>query len=378
MAEVSNKIDVSGTTTRILIIEDQPEIRGLLESYLNVKGYETKTAENGLDGLFILEQWEADLVTVDLNMPVMNGHEFIEKSVSRWPELPIIVVSGIGGVDLAVEAMRLGARDFLTKPIENFSIVDNTIEKALEGARLIRENRDYQQNLEKKVERRTKELEETKKQLLYSLGKSAEYRDNETGMHVIRVGKMSELLGLALGLDPAVAKTFGEAAPLHDIGKIGVADTILLKPGKLTSEEWETMKQHCEIGCDILRPHSSGWENGGVDYDKIIEMGRADLKTLSLLEQAMVIALCHHERWDGQGYPCNLPGERIPLIARIVAVIDVFDALGSERPYKKALSDEACQNVIQDGSGSHFDPEIVDRFFENIDEILAIKRQWMD
>lgn len=378
MTEVSVQSDSHDTATRILVIEDQPEIRELLASYLRAKGYETKTAENGLDGLFLLEQWPADLVTVDLNMPVMNGHEFIEKSVARWPDLPIVVVSGIGGVDLAVEALRLGAREFLTKPIENFSIVDNTIEKALEAVRLIKENRDYQQNLEKMVEQRTKELEETKKQLLYSLGKSAEYRDNETGMHVIRVGKMCELLGLAIGLDPADAKRFGEAAPLHDIGKIGIADNILLKPGKLTSEEWETMKRHCEIGCDILRRHSSGWDNGGVDFNEIIKLGAAELNTISLLEQAMVIALFHHERWDGQGYPCNLSANKIPLIARIVAVIDVYDALGSERPYKKALSDDACQNIIREGSGSHFDPGIVDLFFENIDEIVAIKKQWMD
>lgn len=364
--------------TRILVIEDQPEIRDLLDSYLTAKGYETRTAENGLDGLFLLEQWYADLVTVDLNMPVMNGHEFIEKAAARWPDLPIVVVSGIGGVDLAVEALRLGARDFLTKPIENFSIVDNTIEKALEAVRLIKENRDYQQNLEKKVELRTRELEETKKQLLYSLGKSAEYRDNETGMHVIRVGKICELLGRAIGMELPVAKTFGEAAPLHDIGKIGISDGILLKPGKLTSEEWETMKRHCEIGCDILRRHSTGWHNGKVDFDAIIQMGGKKLETLSLLDQAMVIALCHHERWDGQGYPCNLPNVQIPMIARIVAVVDVYDALGSERPYKRPLPEDACQNVIQEGKGSHFDPDVIDIFFENIDEILEIKKQWMD
>jgi putative two-component system response regulator len=383
VSDVSYQTDASQSTSivrtgsRILIIEDQPEIRRLLANYLRMEGYETKTAENGLDGLFLLEQWPADLVTVDLNMPIMDGHDFIEKAVTRWPDMPIVVVSGVGAVDQAVEALRIGARDFITKPIENFSLVNNTIAKALEAAELIRQNRDYQQNLEQKVEKRTIELEEIKKQLLYSLGKSAEYRDNETGRHVIRVGEICSVLAKAMGMDFALAKTFSEAAPLHDIGKIGISDTILLKPGKLTEEEWDTMKKHCEIGCDILRPYTSAKEHEGVDFEEIIRMAD-DTSGLSLLEMALVIALTHHERWDGDGYPCNLSGKLIPLIGRIVAVVDVYDALGSARPYKKALSEEICQKILREGRGSHFDPEIVDVFFSNLDEILAIKKEWMD
>lgn len=367
----------AGINNRILIIEDQPEIRSMLSWYLKTIGYDTRTAENGLDALFLLEQWPAALVTVDLNMPIMNGHDFIEKAVVRWPDMPIVVVSGIGAVDQAVDALRIGARDFITKPIENLSLVKNTIERALEAAELIRQNRDYQQNLEKKVEQRTIELEEIKRQLLYSLGKSAEYRDNETGRHVIRVGKICLLLASAMGLDSSLAKTFAEAAPLHDIGKIGISDTILLKPGKLSAEEWHIMKKHCEIGCDILRPYSSAKEHEKVDFAEIISMAD-DIGELTLLEMAMVIALCHHERWDGQGYPCNLSGTTIPLIARIVAVVDVYDALGSERPYKKSLPEDVCQKILLEGRGSHFDPEIIDMFFANISEILAIKREWMD
>ena len=370
--EVSDRVG-----QRILVIEDQPEIRRLLVNYLKMQGYVTNAAENGLDGLFLLEQWPADLVTVDLNMPVMNGHDFIEKAATRWPDMPIIVVSGIGAVDQAVEALRIGAHDFITKPIENFSLVKNTIDKALEAAELIRQNRDYQQNLEKKVEQRTIELEEIKRQLLYSLGKSAEYRDNETGRHVIRVGKICALLARAMGMNSAMAKTFAEAAPLHDIGKIGISDTILLKPGRLTEKERDIMKKHCEIGCDILRHYSSAKEHDSVDFEEIVTMGY-DIGQLSLLEMAMVIALCHHERWDGEGYPCNLVGAQTPLIGRIVAVVDVYDALGSERPYKKALSEEICQRILLEGKGSHFDPEIINVFFTNINDILAIKKEWTD
>jgi putative two-component system response regulator len=362
---------------RILVIEDQEEIRDLIANYLNEQGYDARTAENGLDGLFILEQWPADLVTVDMNMPIMNGREFIEKAVARWAEMPIVVVSGIGAVEDAVEAIRLGACDFITKPIENFSLVNNTIERALEATELVRQNRHYQENLEKMVEQRTHELEETKRQLLYSLGKSAEYRDNETGRHVIRVGEISALLGKACGLEESLCKTFGEAAPLHDIGKIGISDTILLKPGKLTAEEWEIMKSHCEIGCNILRHYSTDPDTEELNFPEIISMAD-DLGRLTILEMAMVIALCHHEKWDGGGYPCQLSGTNIPLIARIVAVVDVYDALSSDRPYKKPLSEDVCQQIIREGSGNHFDPEIIDRFFENIDEITAIKKRWMD
>ena len=362
---------------RILVIEDQTEISELIANYLCSKGYDARTAENGLDGLFILEQWPADLVTVDLNMPIMNGHTFIQKAIVRWPELPIVVVSGIGAVEDAVEALRLGGRDFITKPIENFSLLDNTIERALEAVELVRQNRDYQQNLEKMVELSTYALVESKRQLLYSLGKSAEYRDNETGRHVIRVGEISALLGMASGMPKALSKTFGEAAPLHDIGKIGISDTILLKPGKLTAEEWEIMKSHCEIGCNILRHYSTDPDLEDLNFKEIIAMAD-DISQLPILDMATVIALCHHEKWDGGGYPCNLSGNEIPLIARIVAVVDVYDALGSERPYKKPLSEELCQNIIREGSGNHFDPEIIELFFAHIDEIVAIKKKWMD
>lgn len=362
---------------KILIIDDQPELRELLSSFLASLGYETQTAENGQDGLLKLEQRQADLVTVDLQMPVMDGKAFILEAVKRWPDLPIVIVSGIDAVDQAVEALRLGARDFITKPIESFSLVKNTLDKALESAELIRQNRDYQHNLERMVEQRTDELEEIKRQLLFSLGKAAEFRDNETGRHVIRVGKMCGLIGKAMGMDASMVKTFEEAAPLHDIGKIGISDLILLKPGKLTQEEWNTMKRHCEIGCDILRHHSSTKQNDETLYAQIIEMANSGSE-LSILELAMVIALCHHERWDGNGYPMKISGANIPLVARIVAVVDVYDALGSERPYKKPFPEDKCQQILKEGAGNHFDPDIIDAFLGVTSEITKIKKDWMD
>lgn len=362
---------------KILIIDDQPELRELLSGFLSSLGYITRTAANGQEGLVLLNEWPADLVTVDLQMPVLDGAGFIRQAVQKWPDMPIIIVSGVDAVDQAVEALRLGARDFITKPIESFSLVKNTIDKALEAAELIRQNRDYQHNLERMVEQRTDELEEIKRQLLYSLGKAAEYRDNETGRHVIRVGKMCGLLGKAMGISSTSARTLQEAAPLHDIGKIGISDLILLKPGKLTADEWNAMKRHCEIGCDILRHYSSMRQSDESLYQQVIEMANSG-EELALLELAMVIALCHHEKWDGTGYPMNLAGLNIPLVARIVAVVDVYDALGSERPYKEPFPEAKCQAILREGSGSHFDPQIIDAFFSNIDEIVRIKKDWMD
>lgn len=362
---------------KVLVIDDQPELRDLLSSFLTSLGYETQTAINGQDGLFMLEQWPADIVTVDLNMPVLDGHGFIKKAVERWPDLPIVIVSGIDAVDQAVDALRLGAHDFITKPIESFSLVKNTIDKALESAELVRQNRNYQLNLEKMVEQRTDELEEIKRQLLFSLGKASEYRDNETGRHVIRVGEMCGLLGKALGMPDNTARSLKEAAPLHDIGKIGISDTILLKPGKLTAEEWALMQRHCQIGCDILRHYSSEQQSDESLYSEVIRKAQSG-KDLALLDMAMAIALCHHEKWDGSGYPIQLAGENIPLAGRIVAVIDVYDALGSERPYKKAFPEEKCQAIIQEGKGNHFDPQVVEAFFENIDAIIDIRKDWLD
>lgn len=363
--------------SKILIIDDQAALRRLLSDFLTGCGYETKTGENGLDGLFIQEQWPADLVTVDLSMPILDGLGFIKKAHERWPDLPIIVVSGIDAVDKAVEALRLGARDFITKPIESLSLVQNTVEKALESAELIRQNRDYQQNLEKMVHQRTEELQEIKQQLLFSLGKASEYRDNETGRHVIRVGKMAKVLGHAMGMPEATSSILMEAAPLHDIGKIGISDTILLKPGRLTEEEIAIMHQHCAIGCAILRPPSAESLSDEELFSDIIKKAN-NIDDIPLLDMARVIALCHHEHWDGNGYPNGLAGDDIPLVARIVAVIDVYDALGSERPYKKAFTEEKCQQILRSETGTHFDPKVIDALFAHIDEIVAIKKEWMD
>jgi putative two-component system response regulator len=360
----------------ILVIDDEEGLRRSLCAYLEDLGYDALEAGNGLEGLEILRQNIPDLaaVIVDLNMPVLDGYGFLRQAREETPELPVIVLSGVGVVDDALQAVRLGAWDFLTKPLHNFSILEHTLGKVMEKARLIRENREYQTNLEELVRQRTAELERTRRQIMHRLSRAAEYKDNETGHHVIRVGEIAAVLAEALGMDETSCTNLRECAPLHDIGKIGVPDEILLKPGKLDPAEWKVMQQHCMFGCEILGPLTSKEEahSSCEDWAAKSEDGN------ELLDLARMLALLHHERWDGTGYPFGLSGEDIPIKARIVAVVDTYDALASERPYKKAFPEEKCLEIIRESAGSHFDPRVVDVFFQNIERIRTIRRKWSD
>jgi putative two-component system response regulator len=361
----------------ILIIDDEAGLRRSLTAHLEDLEYETLEAANGQEGLdaLIANREAVQAVVVDLNMPVMDGYSFIRHAVNEAPEVPIIVLSGVGIVEDALSAMRMGAWDFITKPLHNLNILDYTLEKVFERARLLRENRQYQENLERLVRERTRELEDTRRQVMQRLSRAAEYKDNETGRHVIRVGQISRLLGGAMGMDEAACELLGECAPLHDVGKIGIPDGVLLKPGKLTDEEWDIMRRHCVYGCEILGPLDSKDEAHRICSDPFQVR---ELEGNEQLRLARVLALCHHERWDGKGYPFGLSGEDIPLEARIVTVVDVYDALCSDRPYKKAFSPEEAAKLLREGAGTQFDPAVIEAFFQNEAKILAIRLRWHD
>lgn len=361
----------------ILIIDDEPGLRRSLTAHLEDLEYETLEAGNGQEGLDLLlaNRQDVKAIVVDLNMPVMDGYSFIKHAVTEAPEVPIIVLSGVGIVEDALSAMRVGAWDFITKPLHNLNILDYTLDKVFERARLIRENKSYQENLERLVRERTRELEETRRQVMQRLSRAAEYKDNETGRHVIRVGQISRLLGRAMGMGEDASELLGECAPLHDVGKIGIPDEVLLKPGKLSPSEWDIMRRHCVYGCEILGPLDSKDEAHRLCSDPLLMREMAGNEQLKL---ARVLALCHHERWDGKGYPFGLAGEDIPLEARIVTVVDVYDALCSDRPYKKAMTAEEAGALIRAGAGTQFDPAVVDAFFLNQDEVNAIRERWSD
>ncbi len=361
----------------ILIIDDEVSLCRSLEAYLEDMDHEILVADNGQTGLDLLEGNvdKVEAVLVDLNMPVMNGYEFIEQAKKVAPDTPVVVLSGVGVVDDAVKALRLGAWDFIPKPIHTMKVVEHILGKVLERSRLIRENRRYQDHLEELVRQRTEQVVQARRQIMQRLSRAAEYKDNETGHHVIRVGEISALLARALGLDKKQCELLRECAPLHDVGKIGIPDSILLKPGRLNEEERVIMRRHCMYGYEILGPLIGGDVSLRANPDPFKHIDEDDNEFLHL---ARMLALYHHERWDGKGYPMGLKGEDIPLEARIVAIVDVFDALRSERPYKKAMSlDKSCA-ILTEGSGTQFDPEVVRMFMQNKDAIATIYDNWTD
>jgi len=361
----------------ILVIDDEAGLRRSLSAYLEDRDFTVIEAANGREGLEMLDRHLHSLkaVIVDLNMPVMDGYSFIQEAVARTGELPIIVLSGVGIVEDALRAVRLGAWDFITKPLHNFKILDYTLDKALEKARLVRENNAYQSHLELLVRERTYELELTRHQVMQRLSRAAEYKDNETGRHVIRVGEISALLARAVGLSAERCEMIRECAPLHDVGKIGIPDDILLKPGKFTEAEWKVMQLHCLYGCEILGPLTSKDEAHQTCMIPGLALSMAGTELLGL---SRILALLHHERWDGKGYPFGLAGETIPIEARVVAVVDVFDALSSDRPYKLAFPEGECHRIIREGAGTQFDPQVVEAFFRHTEDIWAIRERWRD
>ena len=358
-------------STLVLIVEDEVSIAQSLQCFLEDCGFDACTASNGKEGLAAVHERKPDIVIVDLHMPVMNGYKFIEQANALDPNLPIVILSSEGMVDNAMAAIRAGGWDFVSKPLSDMQLLLHAIEQNLEKARLIKENLRYQEHLETLVTERTRELEKTQRQILTCLGKAAEFKDSYTGSHVCRVARMSYLIARGLGLEESFCKIIRDAAPMHDVGKIGIQDDVLLKTGALNAEEREHIQAHVNIGCTILCT-SDGSDVGQTCSTDLLVNHDQDL---SILTVAKRIALFHHERWDGKGYPFGLSEEMIPIEARIVGLVDVYDALSSKRPYKVPFPENRCQELIKKGSGIQFDPAVVDVFFGNIDGILQIKQR---
>ncbi|WMW64725.1 HD domain-containing phosphohydrolase [Nitratidesulfovibrio liaohensis] len=359
----------------VLVIDDEEGLRRSLCAYLEDMDYDPLEAADGRQGLEVLAASlpHVEAVIVDLNMPVMDGYAFLARARELSPDLPTIVLSGVGLVEDAIRAMRAGAWDFITKPLRDFGILQLTLDKVLERARLLRENRAYQQRLECMVGERTAEIERTRRQILQRLSRAAEYKDNETGMHVIRVGEISALLGQVLGLSQERCDMLRQCAPLHDVGKIGIPDNILLKPAALDAGEWDLMRRHCAFGCELLGPLDRDDARASC-ASYLLPRGDDGNPFLAL---ARMLALLHHERWDGTGYPFGLRGDDVPMEARIVALVDVYDALRSERPYKRCFTREECRDAIVAGSGTQFDPDVVRAFLGNLDAIEGIRARWV-
>jgi len=338
-------LDTRLTTARILIVDDQPSNVLLLEGILDEEDYtdyRSLTDSRQTQGVFL--EYEPDLILLDLQMPYLDGFEVMKQlrtCIRAGDFLPILVLTADITSEAKRRALSEGAMDFLTKPFDAMEVILR-IRNLLQTRVLHLQLQNQNQILDQKVHERTSELEETQIEILERLALAAEYRDDATGEHTKRVGQTSGQLAHALGLPTSEVELIRRAAPLHDVGKIAIPDSILLKPGKLTPEEFKQMKTHTTLGAKML--------SGG---------------RFPLLQMAEEIALTHHERWDGTGY-MMLQSEAIPIAGRIVAVADVFDALTHERPYKHAWPQQEAIEEIKRQSGQHFDPQVAKAFLKLI------------
>jgi putative two-component system response regulator len=329
--------------SNILIVDDEPQNIRLLEKVLANAGYtNVQACSDSRSALSLIEQINPDLLLLDLSMPHVDGLKILEALAMREPPtfLPVLVLTADAGRPAREKSLELGAKDFLTKPFD-ITEVQLRVRNLLETKSFYERLRNQNEELDRRVRERTRELENAQFEILDRLTVTAEYRDDITGQHTKRVAEMAALVAQQLGLPDEEIALIKAAAPLHDVGKVAIPDAILLKPGPLSADEMDQMKQHTEIGAKIL---------GGSDS--------------VLLQTAEVIASSHHERWDGAGYGRSLKGNDIPIQGRIVAVADVFDALTHERPYKSAWSIDAARLLIKNGAGTQFDEDVVSAFIE--------------
>lgn len=374
---VTPRNDVS--SAKILIIDDEPVNIKVARKYLREAGYQNCDATvDSTSAVTRIRADKPDLVLLDLIMPTIDGLEIL-KSIRADRELfqtPIIVLTAADDRTLKLAALELGANDFLTKPVDPTDLLPR-LRNVLSVKAYQDHLRNYARELERQVQERTAELEASRLEVIYCLGRAAEYRDNDTGKHVIRVGRYVGVIARGMGLDEEQVRLLEHAAPLHDMGKIGIPDSILLKPGKLDENEIRIMRRHAEYGCNIV---STINREPSQEYISHTAFGAEFMhqNCSPILRVASVIALSHHEKWDGSGYPFGLKGEEIPLEGRITAVADVFDALGTKRPYKAALPVDECFQIMEQNRGTHFDPRVLDAFFDRKGEIIRIRVEFAD
>ena len=321
---------------RLLLVDDEPTNLQVLRHVLQAD-YRLLFATDGARALQVAREQLPQLILLDIMMPGMDGYAVCRalKADPATAGIPVIFITALDDSQDETAGFDVGGVDYLTKPVSP-PVVRARVRTHLSLVRM-------------------DELRETRLQIVQRLGRAAEYKDNETGMHVIRMSHFSQLLALAAGCSPAWAEDLLNAAPMHDVGKIGIPDAVLRKPGPLDADEWATMRRHPEIGAEIIGEYPSG-----------------------VLQLAREIALAHHEKWDGSGYPRGLAGEAIPLSARIVAIADVFDALTTRRPYKEPWPVQEAMNHIAAQAGKHFDPALVALFAPLLPQLLEIRARWAE
>lgn len=339
---------------QILIVDDEANMREIIGRVVAGEGYSYRTAADGEEASRLLANIPFELLICDITMPRKGGLELLRELQAKPTDLAVIMVTAVDDRQTAMATLEMGVYGYVIKPFLRNELVIN-VSNALRRRALEIRHRQHKAELERQVALRTQELQLSQQETIYRLAKAAEFRDNETARHTVRVGLYSQLLARQAGAETEMIRLIRDAAPLHDVGKIGISDTILLKPGKLTSAEFAIMQQHSEFGYRILADSTS-----------------------PLLIMGAVIALTHHERYDGGGYPGGLAGKQIPLPGRITAICDVFDAITSKRVYKEQAPVEEAVSYLREQRGHHFDACLVEHFLACLDDIVAVKEDYAD
>jgi putative two-component system response regulator len=339
------------TPAIVLVVDDEPRVRALLTRWLAAEGHTCAQAATAKAAWEYLVAHEVHLVTLDIRMAGGSGIDLLHQIAKAYPDISVLMISAVQDTQTAIEALTYGACAYLVKPVERDQLIFHA-RRALERRQLVVDNRQYMQRLEQRVQDQTVVIRRAHEETIYRLLSASMWRDEETGMHLRRTGLLSELLAKAAGWSAAEAEEIRLAAPMHDVGKIGIPDAILRKAGKLSVEEFEIMKQHTVIGAKMLAGSS-----------------------VPMLQMAETIALNHHERWDGEGYPAGLTAHAIPESACIVAIVDVYDALTHDRVYRPALPQEEALQIMQQGAGTQLDPLLLAAFFSQLSEVRHILQQ---
>ena len=360
--------------SKIMIVDDEAYNIQVFHKHLQLAGYRYfTTTSDSTQAMTMLRREKPDLLLLDIMMPEVSGLDILEelRSSPETRTLPVIVLTASTNRETKQRALKLGTNDYLNKPIDYEDLtlrVRNVLLMKAYQDRLTR----HAEKLEEQVQLRTAELAASREEIIRCLARAGEFRDNETGNHVIRVGKYVGVIARELGFSEERVETLEQAAQLHDLGKIAIPDEILLCPGKLSPEQFDFMKKHCLFGRDIIQPISVETRERLKQHSRLGAELLA-VRTSPVLSTAALIALTHHEKWDGSGYPLGLSGKDIPIEGRMTAVADVFDALSTKRPYKPAFPRQKCFGILEEERGKMFDPRILDAFFRKTEEIVQIQ-----
>ncbi len=341
---------MSSHQSTVLVVDDEPTTAELLTCWVRAAGHECVSAPDAASAWYILQRHPVDAISLDIELPDRPGSDLLPQIRQSLPDVPVLMLTSHHSIHSAIETLSAGAVGYLLKPVEAEEFC-RELDRCLSWRQNQLQRREETRELEESLSRQTKALDVANEELVHRLVMASSFRDEETGAHILRTGLLSEVLARGIGWDESLVQQIRLAASMHDIGKIGIPDSILCKPARLTDREFELMKTHTLIGARML----DGAES-------------------PVLQMARDIAIAHHEKWDGSGYPYGLRADEIPMAAQIVAIADVFDALTHERVYRPALSEAQALKVLRKASGTHFHPELIDAFFDDLPLMREILR----